>query len=243
MTRRDIASLDHLVGAQHETSRNVEADGLGSPQIDDQLEPRRLLDRQIGRLGAAQQRGELPAHYVAIELKDAGPIANEATLLRPFRPLIHGRQLQCRSAVQNDLSVVEEERGRQHVEPRGVRSFRRVDRRRDFFQLRNPMDRKLDPACASGSSSALSSEGLLTLVSESVAMRRAPGSASRRISCRLPSSSEARSVTPVVLPPGLANERTNPWPTMSSVKARIGIWGAARTAASPPTLMTSTPHL
>jgi hypothetical protein len=76
-------------------------------------------------------------------------------------------------------------------------------------------------------------------------MRRAPGRASRRISCRLPSSSEARSVTPVVLPPGLASERTNPWPTMSSVKARIGIWAiarcAARTAASPPTPITSTP--
>src|SRR5262249_2149930 len=74
---------------------------------------------------------------------------------------------------------------------------------------------------------------------------RPPGTASMRISCRLPSSSEARIVTPVVLPSGLARERTKPWSSMSSVKAKIGMLAvarcAARTAASPPARMTSTP--
>ena len=39
-------------------------------KIDDKLEPGGLLDRQISRLGTAQQLGELPAHDVAIELND-----------------------------------------------------------------------------------------------------------------------------------------------------------------------------
>src|SRR5262249_36061007 len=70
-TKGKRRSLAHFVGAQHETSRNVVADRLRGAKIDDQLEPRRLLDRQVGWLGAAQQRRELSAHYVAIELKDA----------------------------------------------------------------------------------------------------------------------------------------------------------------------------
>jgi hypothetical protein len=47
--------------------------------------------------------------------------------------------------------------------------------------------------------------------------------------------------------PGLARERTNPWPTMSSVKAKIGMLlmarCAARTAASPPAPRAQTPPL
>src|SRR5262245_37407452 len=54
--------FDHLVGAQHEAGRDLMADRLRGLEIDDQLEPRRLLDWQIRRLDAAQQLGELAAH-------------------------------------------------------------------------------------------------------------------------------------------------------------------------------------
>ena len=71
-----------------------------------------------------------------------------------------------------------------------------------------------------------------------------PGTASIKISCRLPSSSAARTVTPVVLPLGRANEFTSPEPSISSVIARIGIvfvaCCAARIATSPQATMTST---
>src|SRR6267142_787496 len=40
--------LDHLVGSGEDRWRHGEAEGLGSLEIDDQLECRRLLDRQIG---------------------------------------------------------------------------------------------------------------------------------------------------------------------------------------------------
>src|ERR1700686_2844517 len=46
--------FDDLVGAGEQGRRHGQADRLGGLQIDDQLEPRRLLDRQVGRLGAFQ---------------------------------------------------------------------------------------------------------------------------------------------------------------------------------------------
>ncbi len=54
-------------------------------------------------------------------------------------------------------------------------------------------------------------------------MRRIPGTASIRMSCRLPSSSVARMLTPVVLPLGRASEFTSPSPTISSAIATIGM--------------------
>jgi hypothetical protein len=61
------------------------------------------------------------------------------------------------------------------------------------------------------------------LESATAAIWRSPGTASIRISCRLPSSSVARTLTPVVLPPGLASELTNFDPSMSSVNASIAL--------------------
>ena len=43
-------SFDHLVGAQQERRRQLDADRFGGLEIDDQLKPGRLLDRQIGGL-------------------------------------------------------------------------------------------------------------------------------------------------------------------------------------------------
>ena len=44
-------SLDDLVGAGEERLRHGQAERLRGLEIDDQLEPSRLLDRKIGRLG------------------------------------------------------------------------------------------------------------------------------------------------------------------------------------------------
>ena len=56
------------------------------------------------------------------------------------------------------------------------------------------------------------SHPLSCLISARAAIPRMPGTASIKISCRLPSSSVARTVTPVVLPLGRANEFTSPEP-------------------------------
>ena len=49
-SRRSPALLDNLVGAHQHRLRHSEAQRLGGAKVDDQLDDRRLLDRQIGRL-------------------------------------------------------------------------------------------------------------------------------------------------------------------------------------------------
>src|SRR5262249_54240169 len=50
-------SFDHLVGAADQRQRNGKAEGLGSLQVDDQLDFGGLLYRQIGRLLALENPG------------------------------------------------------------------------------------------------------------------------------------------------------------------------------------------
>ena len=57
----DRGSFDHLVGAGEDRWRDGDAELLGSLEIDDQLEGRRLLDRQIGRLGAVEDLSDVTA--------------------------------------------------------------------------------------------------------------------------------------------------------------------------------------
>src|ERR1017187_3066346 len=46
--------LDHIVGAGNQRGRNAKAESVCSLQIDDQLDLRRLLHRQLTRLGPIQ---------------------------------------------------------------------------------------------------------------------------------------------------------------------------------------------
>jgi hypothetical protein len=48
------SSFDDLVGGGEQQGRDSQAERVGGLEIDDQLECRRLLDRQIGWLGAAE---------------------------------------------------------------------------------------------------------------------------------------------------------------------------------------------
>ena len=45
-------SLDHLVSLRDQHRRNIDPQCLGRPEIDDQLEVRRLLDGKVGGLGS-----------------------------------------------------------------------------------------------------------------------------------------------------------------------------------------------
>src|SRR5215831_2060307 len=142
-------SLDHLVSAQHELRWEFMAHSFGGRQIDHKIEFGWLLDRQIGGLAAAQQLGELSAHYVAEQLNDQRTVADEAILLCHFRKLVHGGQVQRRNTVENKSAAVEEKVRCQHIQRPGTRRLRRVDSVSDFLAPRDLMDRKLDAARAS----------------------------------------------------------------------------------------------
>jgi hypothetical protein len=47
--------FDHFVGQRSQRRRERNADRLGDPEVEDQIELGRLLNRQIARFGAAQE--------------------------------------------------------------------------------------------------------------------------------------------------------------------------------------------
>src|SRR4051812_17148617 len=51
-TGRGSLLFNYFVGTREHCGRNFEAERLGGLEIDDELEPGRLLDRQVGRFGA-----------------------------------------------------------------------------------------------------------------------------------------------------------------------------------------------
>ena len=73
-------SLDHLVGAGEEERRKGEPEAVGSLEIDDEVEFRGFIDRQIAGLGTAQD---------AIDIAGGAPEAGVAWSLTLLRAKLH----------------------------------------------------------------------------------------------------------------------------------------------------------
>jgi hypothetical protein len=56
---RDASLLNHLVGGGQQRFRDAKAEGLGGFDVDDELELRRLLDRQVGGLGSFENARDI----------------------------------------------------------------------------------------------------------------------------------------------------------------------------------------
>jgi hypothetical protein len=103
-------SLDHLVGACQQCLGNRHAKPIGGFEIDPKLEVRRLFDRDVGGLDAAQELDQLLGHYVSKDVDDSGAVGDEAPFLCLLRKWINGRKAQRRDAVHNKLAIGVEER-------------------------------------------------------------------------------------------------------------------------------------
>src|ERR1700730_5731093 len=104
----DEPLFDHLIGGREEGRRHGEAKGLGGPEIDDELEVSRLLNRKIGRLCSFETLPDVDTN-LAIDRGEARPVTDKAACCGKFLPLIDRRngvtRLQCHEQ-QNGMACV-----------------------------------------------------------------------------------------------------------------------------------------
>src|SRR5260370_10838853 len=101
--------FDHLVGLRQERARHGEPERLGGLEVDHQFEFGRLLDRQIGRLGAVEDLSGVNAD-LAIDRSEARSIADQAAGSGEFSPLVRRRNGMARCQRYELLAPAVEER-------------------------------------------------------------------------------------------------------------------------------------
>src|SRR5882724_13608393 len=87
----DLLSADHLIRLEEERRGNREPERLSGLEIDDQLELRRLLHRQVGGLSPLEDLVHIDSSSAA-EVARAWPVGHESTGLHKRAYVVHGRQ-------------------------------------------------------------------------------------------------------------------------------------------------------
>ena len=110
------SSLDDLLGPHEHRGRDGEAEGLGGPQIDHDLELRRLLDGQVGGFRAPEDLVH-EGRGATRDLGHRGSIGNERTRIREHavapsndQTVSSGKLRNTRSLRPNQALGCEEER-------------------------------------------------------------------------------------------------------------------------------------
>src|SRR5829696_3566774 len=84
------ASFDHLVGACEERFRHADAERLRGLKVENQLNLRGLLDRQVGRLVALENAADIDPSQ-AISVGEVGPVTHQAACGNEVAILIDSR--------------------------------------------------------------------------------------------------------------------------------------------------------
>ena len=85
------ALFDHLVGAGEQRFGDVKADRFGCGQVENKIEPRRLLDRNVSRLRAVQNLvRELSG--ATVQVGQVWSIGHQASRIHEFSKPAHHRQ-------------------------------------------------------------------------------------------------------------------------------------------------------
>lgn len=100
----DAALLNHFGRLEEDCWRNREAESFGSLEVDDQLEPRHLVNRQICRLGPVQNFIHVwsagPAHR-----RKVPPVGKERSSLDPFFAMHPQRETSLRGELDHAGTV------------------------------------------------------------------------------------------------------------------------------------------
>src|SRR5215218_10818744 len=100
-------SFDHLIGALLKMQWHIESERFGGPEVEHQLELRRLYDRQVARFGALENSASVDTR-LAIRIRQAGAVANQAAGSHVFAPDIGRRYAMLRSQSDDPVAVAVE---------------------------------------------------------------------------------------------------------------------------------------
>ena len=226
--------LDHLIGQEEQGGGHRDPERLGGLEVDDQLELRGLLHRQVGGLGTLQDLVHI-RRPAPPRVRRARPIADERR--RPPQTPVScawsagGSWPRARRAVCGAEGTWGPPR--RGAPPRAHWSWprRRCQTRRDCAPPRGAAGRPTAGPPRPPPAPWRAWAGLAGF--QRMATRETVGSTSLRNSSCFPTSSGARAASPVTLPPGRARLATRPLPTGSLTPTiTMGIVVVACLAAS-----------